>query len=424
MKTTRKAGEGRRRAVPHPESFGTRSILRAADRVYSRAESPKKYVVAARSDSAGARPKRFKGAQARYHGAAPPAPKSRRGTLYVGVDIGKDWLVAGAPGFSRRVQNSKEGCLLLLKAARSVSTRVHFVCEATGTYGKVLMSVLHARRCKVSVLMGSKVRQFARATGRFAKTDKIDCRLLSDVGSTLHPVPAAKPAPLLVRLRDIVRRRRQLLRTMAKQKQQDLHISNTALKRATKGVRAAMRQELAILDALVDKVLARDPILSTKWKLFHEVSGVGPLTATYVLAELPEIGRMNRKQVAAMAGLAPYNRESGLSDGPRHIFGGRTHLRSGLFMAAVVASQRNPILSRFYRRLRKRGKPGRVALVAVARKLLIHLNALARKADSAAQEDARTSLLHLSRTPPPFRRRASRKSVNVQRARNCEVSRP
>jgi transposase len=301
------------------------------------------------------------------------------GPLYVGVDISKDTLDCHAPGLELNLPNTREGCAQLITAARAVKRRVHFVCESTGIYSRCLVGYLHARRCKVSVIPAMRVRQFARATCRVAKTDKIDAMLLSVLGRTLRPMPTEKIPPVIGRLRQIVRWRRGLQCLMTLQSNRRLTVALPMLKRSSDNLQDTIKAEIVALDAEALRIVSTNQRLRALHRTFCDVCGIGSLSAIYILAECPEIGRLNRQQVGALAGLAPYARDSGSVNGARHIYGGRKHLRSGIFMSALVATRYNPVLATFYNRLRDAGKPGHVALIAVARKLLIHLNTLAAR---------------------------------------------
>lgn len=303
--------------------------------------------------------------------------------LYVGIDIGKDALDVAAPALRLKVPNTLAGCAAMYAATRALKKRLHFICEPTGFYGRTVLGFLHAHRCRVSVISGYRVRQFARATGLIAKTDAIDAALLATLGRTLHPKPTAKPNRSHEKLRNLMRRRWQLLMMQATQKKQRAELSTPLLRKTADNLIRAIAAEVAELDAAAETNVRANLLLNEKRTAFCQVVGVGSITAIRVLAELPEIGLLNRREVAALAGLAPFNRDSSTSHGARHIHSGRARLRTAVFMAAMSAAHTNPILAPFYERLRQRGKPGHVALTAVARKLLVHLNHLARQVDEA-----------------------------------------
>lgn len=302
---------------------------------------------------------------------------------YVGIDIGKAQLDVAAPRLSLRVPNTAEGCIEMFAACRGVGKRLHFICEATGSQSRTLVSFLHAHRCKVSVLCPLHVRLFAKATGYLAKTDKIDAGMLAALGRTLQPKPTRKVGAPERRLREIMRRRQQLIFQQTIQKGQKHELFTKELRESAENVIRAIHAEVVLLDAAADAVISSSSRLLAKRDAMCDVKAVGVLTANRVLAECPEIGRLNRRQIAALAGVAPFNRDSGTVSGTRHIWGGRTHLRAALFMPAFVAARVNPVMSSYYQGLRARGKPARVALVAVMRKLLIHLNHRARLGEIA-----------------------------------------
>ena len=354
--------------------------LRARVRSSSGAEmGPKQSRDHARISLCRSRSTIVSGTKTRQNDGSAPASNIRRGTVYVGIDVGKQWLDASAPGLKLKVPNTKSGCRDLWMAARKISRRVHFICEETGHYSVLIVSFLHARRAKVSVLSGLRVRQFAKASRLFAKTDLIDSRLLAEVGRTLKPRPKPKPDPILVRLRQITRRRTQIVRMIVKQKQQLCEIGLPISRKTAAAVERLLRDEISGLQDMGMKVIGKSAELSRLFAAICAVTGVGEITGMSILAEFPEIGRVNRRQAAAFAGLAPFNQDSGGKKGVRRIFGGRIHLRTSLYQAALNASRFNKILRRFYKRLRNRGKGGKVALVAVARKLLTYLNSLARR---------------------------------------------
>ncbi|MBL9207333.1 MAG: IS110 family transposase [Opitutaceae bacterium] len=301
-----------------------------------------------------------------------------RSPVYVGVDIGKAALDVSASRLVLKVPNTREGFAQMLATVRTLKRHLHFICEPTGFYGRELVAYLHAHRCKVSVISGFRVRQLAKAKGRFAKTDKIDAKLLAEVGSILKPKPTEKPDPGALKLRNIMRRRRQLLTLQADQKKQRAQLASASLKRSADVVITTVRKEVVLLDSMAEQSVKSHPEMHARFRAYRSVKGVGDVTALTVLSELPEAGYLNRRQVASLAGLAPFNRDSSTCKRSRHIKGGRAFLRTAMFMAALSAARTNPILAPFYRRLREAGKPGQVALTAVARKLLIHLNEVAR----------------------------------------------
>jgi transposase len=298
--------------------------------------------------------------------------------VYLGIDIAKDTLEVAGPGLHLPVPNTAEGHAQLLAVAKTLRVPVHFVCEATGGYERRLIASLLAQDQAVSLLNPARVRDFAKATGRLAKTDRIDAELLAEYGRTLQPPAEPKPSALLEELTDVVRRRAQLAGLLGLQRTQRHQLHDAKLLAELDRLIAFVEQQIAVLDQRLDELIDKDGGLGARLQQLCQVEGVGRTTAINLIAELPELGRLNRTRIAALAGLAPFNRDSGVSSGQRHIRGGRTNARRALYMAAFTATRCNPVLRPFYQRLRARGKGHRVAITAVMRKLLVHLNQIAR----------------------------------------------
>lgn len=298
--------------------------------------------------------------------------------VYLGIDIAKDPLEVAGPGLRLPVPNTAEGHAQLLAAAQALRGPVHFICEATGGYERRLVASLLAQDCAVSLLNPARVRQFAKATGRLAKTDRIDAELLAAYGRTLQPAAEPKPVPLLEELTDVVRRRAQLAGLLGLQRTQRRQLYDAKLIAGLDQLIGFLEQQIAALDQRLDELIDQDGGLGTRLKRLCQVEGVGKGTAMNLIAELPELGRLNRTRIAALAGLAPFNRDSGAATGQRHIRGGRANVRRALYMAALTATRCNPVLRPFYQQLRARGKGHRVAITAVMRKLLVHLNQIVR----------------------------------------------
>jgi transposase len=298
--------------------------------------------------------------------------------VYLGADVAKDSIDLFCPGLAgpRVIANTAAGFRLLLKCLARAGSPVLVVCEATGPYHKAFVAALHQARIAVSVVNPRLPRDFARARNRLAKTDAIDASVLADFGRTMRPAPTPPPDPALVLLDELVTRRAQLVEDRARER-------NRLQQTTRPELLASLRLHLRHLDGQIEKLAARiagliesTPPLRAKVARLVAVKGVGALTASALLAALPELGGLSKNQAAALAGLAPFNRDSGSLRGTRTIHGGRIAVRTALFMAALSASRTNPILKAFYQRLRAAGKAHKVALVAVMRKLLIHLNSL------------------------------------------------
>lgn len=297
--------------------------------------------------------------------------------VHLGIDIAKDTLEVFGPGLRLQVANNAEGHARLLAASRALSGTPHFVCEASGGYERRLIACLLAQDQRVSLLNPSRARQFGKATGKLAKTDRIDAQLLADYGRLLRPDPEPPPEALLIELTDVVRRRAQLAELLGLQRTQRHQLLDPGLLAGIDQLIEVLERQIAALEERLDQLIDRDGGLGQRLETLCQVEGVGKTTAVSLLAELPELGRLNRCQIASLAGLAPFNHDSGAGRGQRHIRGGRSAVRRALYMAALTATRCNPVLRPFYQQLRSRGKNHRVAITAVMRKLLVHLNKIA-----------------------------------------------
>jgi transposase len=302
-------------------------------------------------------------------------------SVHLGADIAKLTIELACPHFAvpASIANTPAGFRVLLKIVARSPSPVHVVCEATGYHHKAFAAALHLAGVAVSVVNPRLPRDFARSRNQLAKTDKIDARMLADFGATMKPAPTPKPDARMTLLDDLVTRRAQLVEDRARE---TTRLEQTTCAEAL----ASLKLHVRHLDGQIKKLLARiaevvagDPVLRAKVALLAEVRGVGVLTASALLATLPELGTLSKNEVAALAGLAPFNRDSGAFRGTRCIRGGRLEVRRALYMAALTAARFNPILEAVYRRLRTAGKAHNVALVAVMRKLLVYLNAILKK---------------------------------------------
>jgi len=305
------------------------------------------------------------------------SPERSANPVYVGIDVCKDRLdvYIHPTGQALRVANDSAGAKKL-KRALSAYQVARVVMEATGKFHRLAQRSLHASGFAVAVVNPLRSRLFAEALGALAKTDGIDCRILAIMGERLQP--AATP-PLreeveelqeLVRCRDAVVAARTALRN-----QLGASRVSAAAHEINRQIRAA---ETAIenLAAEIEQRIANDPVMARQWAVITSIPGVGVVTAAALIAGLVEIGSLSAKQAAMLVGLAPIAHESGAYNGPRHIGGGRSHLRRALYMAAVAAARCNPPLKAFYDRLIAKGKNAKVALTAVMRKLVILANSL------------------------------------------------
>ncbi|HEX4139848.1 MAG TPA: IS110 family transposase [Candidatus Methylacidiphilales bacterium] len=295
--------------------------------------------------------------------------------VYVGVDVAKADLAVATLTQNRSYPNTPTGHRRLLAWLKGLGA-VHLVLEATGGYERALVEALHGRGLAVSVINPRQVRDFARAQGRLAKTDPIDARVLVDYGAALAPKPTPAASAPQRRLAELVRARQQLIAARGVHQNQLEHAGDVLVRRCLREMAAALDTRVERLEKAISALIADTAAMAAKVQKLTSVQGIGALTAALLLAHLPELGTLSKSEVAALAGLAPLNRDSGRWRGQRHIAGGRTALRTGLWMPTLVAAQHNPILKAFYQRLISRGKPAKVALIATARKLLIHLNSL------------------------------------------------
>ncbi len=294
-------------------------------------------------------------------------------TIYLGLDIAKLNLQLHCAGRIHDLPNTAAGhrrlCQLLAAQAGA-----HVVCEATGGYERDVVAALHAAKVPVSVLNPARARNFARAQGQRAKTDAIDAAVLTAYGQALQPKPTAPRTEQEQQLTELVRRRGQVMDLLVMQKQQAQQAGLPAVRRSIQKLVRFLEREIEQIETQLAELQAQATGLATRVQKLEAITGVGQITALGVLAELPELGTLNRQQVAALAGLAPHPRDSGQWRGQRHIGGGRPAVRRALYMAALVAARSNRVLKVFYQRLRAAGKPAKVALTAVMRKLIVLMN--------------------------------------------------
>ena len=298
--------------------------------------------------------------------------------IVVGIDVSKDRLdVAVRPsGELFVVGRDAEGLQSLIERLARLSPAIIAV-EATGGFETVVAASLAAARLAVAVVNPAQVRAFAQALGRRAKTDPIDAQVIAQFAAATRPPVRALPDAATQALADLVARRRQIIQMIVAEGQRAKRAAPRA-KRSIGRLLEALRRELSEIDADIEETVRGSPVWCEKEELLASVKGVGSVTARTMLAELPELGSLNRRQIAALAGLAPFTRQSGKWRGKSFIGGGRASVRTALFMAAMTAMRHNPVLRAFHQRLRAAGKPKMVALIAVARKLLTILNAILR----------------------------------------------
>jgi transposase len=297
----------------------------------------------------------------------------------VGIDVAKDRLdVCVRPGnVSFVIARSGAGIEDLVERLRKLSPRIVAI-EATGGFETVVAAGLAAAALPVIVVNPAQVRAFAQALGKRAKTDPIDAAVIAHFAEATKVEPRPLPDAMTRLLADLVARRRQIVEMMAAEGQRGRRLTHKRLQKSIARLRKALEKELAELDGEIDDHVRGSPVWVEKEELLASVPGVGPIVARTLIGELPELGSLDRRKVAALVGLAPWTRQSGQWRGKSFIGGGRKSVRSALFMAAMVASRHNPVLKRFRDKLVAAGKPKLVAIIAVARKLLIILNAILR----------------------------------------------
>jgi transposase len=294
--------------------------------------------------------------------------------VYIGIDVAKAYLDVSWAEQARHFSNEEKGHAALVRWLKTSATPVQVICEASGGYEQGLLESLAEEHVAVALVQAVRVRQYARAAGILAKTDRIDAKVLAAFGSAMQPQPTSPLSAEQKRLRQYEAQRRHLSRILVAEENRLAQISCTELRTLSRSLMSKIKNQIETLDRRIGELIAQDQTLSEKAQKLTAISGVGVRTAALLLAQMPELGQLNRRQAAALAGLAPFNHDSGSLRGKRAIFGGRRALRSGLYMAALSAARFNPILSRFYQRLRAKGKPHQLALTAVMRKLLLALN--------------------------------------------------
>jgi len=296
-------------------------------------------------------------------------------TRYVGIDVSAAMLdVAVHEGSVTQVANDASGITDLVKALQDASTTL-VVLEATGAYHREVTSALVAAGVPVAVVNPRQVRDFARSTGRLAKTDRLDAGILARFAAVVRPTPRPVPSDATLELTALVERRRQLVEMLTAEKNR-LSVARKPVRPSVQQIIRALEKALAAADADIDRWIRSSPVWRAQDDLLQSVPGVGPQTARLLIAALPELGRLTRREIAALVGVAPLACDSGTLRGQRHCWGGRSHIRAVLYMAALAGSRFNPVLRAMYRRLKAAGKPPKVALVACMRRLITILNAM------------------------------------------------
>lgn len=294
----------------------------------------------------------------------------------VGIDVSKSVLDVSAypSGNTWQVEYSAPGITALAEELAALGPAV-VVVEATGGLEISLTAALGVAGLPVAVVNPRQVRDFARATGRLAKTDKLDAQLLAQFGAMVQPPARPLPDAQHRELQAMVTRRQQLIEMLTAERNRSRRTTPRVRQQIEVHVQW-LREQLREVDRDLEAFLRSSPLWQEDAKVLRSAPGVGPIVTATLIARLPELGSLNCKQVAALVGVAPFNRDSGTLRGKRTVWGGRGALRTALYMATLVATRHNPILRAFYQRLCDAGKPKKVALIACMRKLLIILNSM------------------------------------------------
>lgn len=318
--------------------------------------------------------------------------------LYAGIDVAKATLALDYAGHTLTVPNSAAGhAALIQRFDQTGPTQV--VVEATGGYEQSLVAALHAHQILVSVIQPRRIRAFAEGQGWLAKTDALDAAVLRQFGEQVHPAPMPVVTPAQQELAAWVQRRRDLVEMQTMEQNRLEHYAGTAAAQAVAQHLKSLKLLIGAAEAEIARLIAQDPVQRARAARLQELKGVGPIIAATLLAEMPELGTLSDTAAAALAGVAPYNQDSGPHKGRRTIRGGRLAVRCGLYLAAWTASRYDPIFQATYQRLLKNGKAKLVALVAVMRKLIVLANHLLKHADFKLQHGSNVRLTPAPSTP-------------------------
>ena len=304
---------------------------------------------------------------------------NKKGQVVVGIDVSKAVLdVAVLPsGEVLQFANDASGIEQLGTKLQALAADL-VVMEATGGYETAVATALVASGLRVAVVNPRQIRDFARAAGRLAKTDRIDAHVIAAFGQAIEPEIVRLPDEDARALEALLVRRRQLV-AMRVQEANRLSLVQGVMRKSIKAHIEWLEKEIHKLDVDLTAGLRKSPAWRAKDELLRSFKGVGPVTSGTLLVALPELGQLDRRAIAALVGLAPFNCDSGIMRGRRSIYGGRSHVRTLLYMAATTAIRRNPVIRAFYERLKSRGKPHKLAMVACMRKMLTILNAMVRQ---------------------------------------------
>lgn len=305
---------------------------------------------------------------------------------YVGIDVAKGHVTVHVrpDAIAFNCKTDAQGLHDLLARLQLLKPQL-IVLEATGGYETVVAATLAEAGLLVTVVNPRQTRKFAGALGRLAKSDTIDAADIAHFAEAIRPQPRPMPDEQTVQLRALLARRHQLVVMAGAEQQRHDRAETTLARRSCAAMLRSLKAEITRIERAIDKLITASPIFCAKQDLLKTIPGVGDIVARTFIAELPELGTVDRHKIAALVGLAPMNRDSGRMRGERHIKGGRPQIRAPLFVACLAVIQHNQPLRRFYQRLVKAGKPKRLALVAVMRKLVCIANAILRTQQPWAQ---------------------------------------
>ena len=305
--------------------------------------------------------------------------RSNNETTFVGIDVAKDELVVHVLPTNQQltVPNSKEGIKELVKLFKEIEPK-QVVLEATGGLERALLTDLVANGISAIAVNPRQARDLAKGLGELAKTDAVDARILARFAQleclTVRPVPSCETQEM----NDLVARKEQLIHMRTMEKNRWDRTTQKAIQKSIKTIIATFEKEIATIDARIEQMIANNNDWNEKDKILQSVPGVGPKTSQVLISALPELGTLNRQEIAALVGVAPFADDSGKRKGTRHIKGGRANVRSALYMAAFNAIKRNKTIKEWFDRLIEKGKKFKVALVAAMRKLIAILNVMVK----------------------------------------------
>jgi len=296
--------------------------------------------------------------------------------VYVGIDIAKEKIDVAVHSSGHRwsFSNDDTGITKAVSCISGVSP-VLVAVEATGNFQTSLVAALAIAGITLAVVNPRQIRDFAKATGRLAKTDIIDAQVIAHFAAAIHPTPRSLSDTEAQELKNVMARRRQVSEMLTAERNRFGSASKTVRNRIQAHI-TWLQHELDETDDNLRRVIRESPVWREKDDLLQSVPGIGPIVSATLMTQLPELGTLNRRQIAALVGVAPFNRDSGTLRGKRTIWGGRSRVRAALYMATIVATRYNPIIRNFYKRLCNTGKAKKVALTACMRKLLVILNAM------------------------------------------------